>query len=65
MEYYIVEKFEYVNNEFVHTEIGYVTSIEDRDYINTKDYNSLITWLNDNENNRKNQTVNMIQNMHL
>ena len=59
MQYYIVEKFERLDDEIVYTVLGYVTSLEDRNTINEGDYNLLQNWLTENELNRKTQTVNL------
>ena len=57
MNYFIVEKIECVNDELVCTEIGYVLTHQDCEYINNNGYVNLINWLTANEVNRKLQEV--------
>lgn len=57
MEYYIVEKFEYVDDEIVYTSLGYLNSKDDAIVINNSGYNDLMGWLIASEDNRKLQAV--------
>ena len=45
MEYYIVEKFECVDDEIVYTTLGYIDSKDDAIVINNSGYNDLMGWL--------------------
>jgi hypothetical protein len=55
MEYYIVEKFEYVDDEIVYTSLGYLNSKDDAIVINNSGYNDLMGWLIEYEFDRETQ----------